>query len=524
MPLAQWIAEGRGHMELAALPANSRNPIDWIHIGKRNPEDEFTFEATPLRGPYNVYVTIYKKGLTTALAPKIPCRAEVNADTAPSKLICQVTRINVERALTARRNVASRGLLLTGTIFELKPGSAREEVPLSGALVSIKDYPEWKPVTTGSDGNFRFEGIPSGSELTLEVIATDYYRAVETVVTFNEDAYAPISLIPRSKTAVVTKQQKGKGIVFGRLFDPETHAPLANGTAEISFRSEPTLYFGSEARAMDVARDPFSIWIAKWFGAYIDRALRATDELGLFAMDNLSPSIRLVTRPGKLPQLVEILPDTAQYLEFARGTVKSLHLVVSDLLQKDPPDAKVKVVGLKKGQEADALGNVEIDGIDLSTGILSFEAEAEGYPPTRLDVPWNPMQPDRPRKFPLIEKEIIEDALRAAKSRAQVTVDRTRGMLAGLLEESFFPRGIDCVRSELVDMSGNKVDASHGPFPIHLGSSSSRQCITRDNPEYLYINLPEGRYRQRLVTADGRLLRAHIRYVARDGRLTMSLN
>lgn len=525
MPLLKWLGEGRGHIELNALPAGSRNPLDWIRIGKRNPEDEFSIELSRHRGRYRLYATIYKKDVTAPLVPRIPCAAEITADTSASKAICELNHERIESSLNARRNRASRGLVLTGTVFELRPGSAREEVPLPGARVSIPDFPEWKPVTTSSSGNFRFEGVPSNSELLISVEAEGYYRQVELVVTFTDDAYAAVSLVPRAKAAVVTKQQKGNGLIFGRLFDPETHAPDEGGTVSLSHRKEPPVYFGSLARAIDVARDPFSIWIAKFFGAFVDLTLRATSDLGLFAFDNLAPSFRLVSRPGRLPKLVEVLPDTAHYIEFGRAGLKTLKGTLIDLFHKDEAlDARVKVVGLKRFQSVDALGNFEIDNVDLPPGIISLEVDASGYPLTRHDVSWNPIQPDRPRHLPLIEKEIVDAAVLAARSRSRAPYHAERGLLVGWLEPTFFPKGVNCVRSELLDMKGNRMDESFGPYPIHMAKTGSRDCLTPDNPEFLYFNLPEGRYRQRLVTKDGRLLRAHVRYVAGDGRVTLSVN
>ena len=65
---------------------------------------------------------------------------------------------------------------------------------------------------------------------------------------------------------------------------------------------------------------------------------------------------------------------------------------------------------------------------------------------------------------------------------------------------------------ELLDDSGKKVDASHGPFPI-LGEHAPHEkdlCLTSQQPGFSFLNLRSGEYVLRWVNEAGAAYRIHV--------------
>ena len=168
-------------------------------------------------------------------------------------------------------------------------------------------FPEWGAFSTDSEGNVRIPKVPGRSELLVEASAPGYYPTYRTIPTFSTNVYVPIYLISKDKVDVITRyfsrspQQESRGIVMGRVFDPLSRSR-------------------KRMRLSTLPRKKGPIYI----GALPDPSLQATTDTGLFGFFNVVPTFRALSRPGKFPFLLNVRPNSAEYIEFGRGGKKNL--------------------------------------------------------------------------------------------------------------------------------------------------------------------------------------------------------
>ena len=289
---------------------------------------------------------------------------------------------------------------------------------------------------------------------------------------------------------------------MGRVFDPSNHrSPKEGETIDLSSRKKGPIYIG----------------------AFPDPSLKATTDTGLFGFFNVVPTFRALTRPGKFPFLLNVRPNSAQYVEFGRGGKRNLSGRLIDPFNSAIPAAQIGVVGNPQLQVlTDKSGAFTIPDLDLPPGTVTLEVKSESYPLTWYTLPWNTRERESTRSLFIMEKELIQES---AAWGAKLKLDDDKGSIVGGADASFFRKGPGCISVVLQDGEGKPLEPSVGPFPLAATGpqQSGPLCLTPRSPGFAYFNLPAGEYVLKWIAAGGETLRSHIVYVG-VGRVSVAVD
>lgn len=263
-----------------------------------------------------------------------------------------------------------------------------------------------------------------------------------------------------------------------------------------------------------------------YFGAvFPDMSKEATSDSGIFALFNLLPTMRAVYREtvGKLPYLLNVRKHSGYFVDLGRGALKTLRGQLFDTLNHLNPEAQVSWHRQKDGTifETDGYGRFEVKNVDISNDVVTLKVENEHYPTFLYPVPVDSRENLSDLKLFMMDKRRYEEVLQDLPGG----IAYGKGHVLGGAEASLFAQSPDCLRIELTDAEGVKVDSSHGPFP--WGGSTST-CFDQSNPRWAFKNL-YGQFTARWVDKKGRTVRSHVFIVDADpktgkGYATMVIN
>lgn len=504
------IERTRGHIELHLEPVDrkDRQSGDTRALEFSYPaQDEFEIDAHDIRGPHRLVARIYRpKELQPAAS--IPY-GEIVSPATKKRVRFRLTQRDFNRYVRYESNIPSRKVLVTASIFEGASGDYKKPARIPGAVVNVINYPEWGTFHADPEGNIRLPEVPTQNELLLRVSAEGYYDTHRVIPVFGGDTYGVIYLIPKEKVEAITKfftkseQDPEKGIVMGRVFDPVTRTPKSDEKLSLLFRKGRALY-------IDSLPDVF---------------LPATTKTGLFGFFNVASAVRSLLREGNpWAYLVNVRPRNAYYAEFGRGGLKSIVGHVKDYIQNSNPPATIRLAGKAEGEvKTDENGRFELDKLDAPSGVIALEVDSPKYPTTLHPIPFDMKEKDNGRNLFIFDKDYVDGN---AKEFAGQLPKPGFGTVMGGAEPALFAKHRGCVRVELLDSEGKRVDKAHGPFPWGAKPDDEKEslCLTKANPRYEFVNLkPEAEYSVRWLDPKGQAFRSHVFPVGMD-RVTVVIN
>lgn len=504
-PLQDWVDSQGGHVELRLHRSGSQDPQDTFFVEYRYPEREFTWDGRQVKGNYQLVANFFKPGQSVAVA-QVQYPTVLNDQSAKQMVVFHLKKNQVDDAIRSSGARHAGGVVLSGTVFEAASGDHQTAKTVSGAEIEVVGMPKWGTFKTDALGSFRIPYVNGHSEYLLSVKAAGYYSTRIVVPTFQTTGYVSINLISRDKVDTITRfftkrpQVPEKGIVMGRVFNPDTHAPQADQEVQLSGRNGRALYFG----------------------VFPDKTLPQTTSTGLFAFFNVEPQFRSVGKVGSSAyELLNVEPDQAYYIETGRSGRHSLKGTLTDPYGQSRVVGLVKVVGTPLQVETNELGEFEIEGIELSPGVLTLEVQAEGFPHSWHTVPWSARESTKRHRFYLSESDLLTEA----RSMAHVSEQAHKGTVLGGANSRFFENQTACVYVSLLDSAGRKVASDHGPFPLNYRQDNPAVplCLTRQNPGFSFYNLEPGQYLVKWRTQKGKVFRSHVIRVGAD-RATILVN
>lgn len=489
--VSNWLTVNKGHIELSLHPEESLNPQDTQIIHYDVSEEEFEFDSEGMQGRYSLVASLYTPKETLPVA-QVKYHKPIYTANYREHILFEINQRNFEKSL---RTQATRPLVLTLTVFKGAPGNYRKASPISNASIKVIGHPERGVLRSDAEGGARIQNIPSRSEFIIEVSAEGFYPTRQVVPVFNTNAYSAVYLLAKDEVESVTKfftkheQKASKSLLMGRVYNPVTRAPLKNEELTLSFRRGRAVYFN----------------------ALPDLSLKATTPTGLFGFYNIEPSFRAVERTGKHAALLPFLPGFGYFLELGRGGAKRINGRVMDPFLNQGVDARINLIGDENAAvETQENGTFAFPEIDLPPGIVTLEIHAEKYPTIWQTVPWSAREPERVRNLFMMDNEMLEESLKINR----VNQDRSRGMIVGGAEPTFFEQGSKCVNVQLLDTHGNTLSKEAGPYPI-AGAKNAHKgfCLTKEAPGFAFFNVPSGEYILKWINEKSIPLRTHILHV-----------
>ncbi|MFM8268906.1 MAG: hypothetical protein ACKN9V_01865 [Pseudomonadota bacterium] len=503
----EWLERAQGHVELKLHKMDSSDPQDMFFVDYQYPDVEFSWDGREVLGGYQLTASFFNSKQTGAVA-QVLYPNTLNSETAKRRVIFHIQKSDLENGI---RSIASRnqgGVVLSGTVFEANPADHKNEKTISAAEIEVVGYPQWGTFQTDAEGTFRIPNVTANSEFVINVKAAGYYPTQAVVPVFQTTGYVSVHLVAKDLVNTITgfftkrPQSEQKGLIFGRVYDPQTKVPQADQEMFLAGRSSSALYF-------NILPEP---------------GRRQTTDTGSFAYFNVDPAFRSLGKTGSsVAHLLQVKPGSAYYLESGRGGNHAFRGKLLDPYRKQMVPGLVKIVGASTQVETNDMGEFEISNVDLSPGVITFEVEAEGYPKSWHTLPWSSRDPRSTYIFYLPEKELVEEA---RVSVAKVTEIPNRGILLGGAESSFFGKNRKCVYVTLARTDGAAVSSEHGPYPLHhrvKNRTASSQCLSKESPGFGFYNLEPGEYLLRWQTSQGESLRSHVARVGSD-RVSILIN
>ncbi len=492
-----WLENAKGHIELYLHPIGSRNPSDTIYLSDYVfPANEFKIDTKELRGAFRLMAGFYGNGMTDPVA-QVPFRKTIDSSI-QEKIRFRITTSSLETGKTTERN-SPGGVTVVVTVFEGNTNGHQQSKPISNANVVVVGFPELGTFTTGPDGIARILGLPHRSEFPVSIGAPGYFSTQITVPTFDSKVeYSPVHLVPRDLVDTVTHyftrvpHSVSKGTILGRIYDPISRAPLQGEQVSLSGRRGKALYFG----------------------ALPDMSLTATTGIGIFGFMNVKPAHRFLRRDNKPPLVLQVRPDTAHFIEFARGGIGTLKGKVSDPFSNTWMSPKVSWVGYESlFTVPDSTGSFEFNNVDLPSGIVTLEAEAAGYHRTWFTIPWNLRQKESVRYLFMIEKDVMEESRKLAGAGF---VSKSGAIVGGATGNIF--KGKSCVIVKLFNSDGVEALSEKGPFAFTRALKNGESlCLTVQDPGFSFFNLKAGEYLLKWYNRGGRrVLRSRVVHVGED--------
>jgi len=505
-PTQRWLNTQKGHVEMRLVKVGSRDPQDQVFIDYEYPSREFHWDGREVKGQYQLVAQFFEPGKSVAVAEVV--YPEVITEVSARKMaVFHIEKTQVDEAIRAAKS-ENLAVALSGTIFEANTADPFNEKPLGGALVSVVGFPDWGTFSADTSGFFRIPKVTAQSEFTLSVSAAGFYPTQVTVPVSKTAGYVSIHLVPKPLVETVTQfftkrpQSSEKALIFGRLFDPIKRSPKEDLQASLVGRKGHALYFG----------------------ALPDPKLTRSTSTGAFAFFNVEPALRSVGREGTSAfQLFSAIPGHAYYVESGRAGQHTLKGQIIDPYQNRKVMGLVKVVGSQAQIETNALGEFEINSIEMPSGILTLEVEAEGYPLSWHTLSWNPQLSHQTQILYMPEADLLSES---RASIARVSETPQTGSVFGGAEKGFFENQNGCVLVTLEDEQGRSLSTEKGPYPLYSDSlfeSSRKLCLYSSRPGFAFYNLPPGQYILKWKTSKGTLLRSHIVRVGMD-RVSIVVN
>ncbi len=492
-----WLKARKGHVELYLNRVGSKDPQDAIYLLDYqfpNSGRSFEIDGTGIKGKYYLVAGIYVPDSAVPIA-QISYPRPISAENYREKIHLNIQKdAIVERPGRdeAQRNGVTVSLALT--LFDGAPANYRKPKTVKDGEITVVGFPELGKYKTDKEGNVRIGNVPAASELIIEAKAPGYFPTRHTVPIFSTVAYSPIYLVEKDKVEVVSHyftkrpQQIEKSMVMGRIYDIKTRTPLAGETLSLSQRKGSAVYFG----------------------ALPDISGNATLDTGLFGFYNVEPSIRAISRSSnRHSQLLNMEPGYGYFVEFGRGGSRNLLGQLVDPFSGRNIWGSVQLVGDSQEPEATTeIGKFKIPELDLSPGVVTLEAYAEGYPRTWFTIPWTSRETEKEKIFYMMERDLIrESAIRIARVRHE----KNTGVIVGGAHPAFFKKGRNRIGILLLNSKGQPVSEEHGPFslnqiPKHQGSF----VITPKSSGFTFFNLSPGEYILKMMDPSGRAFRAHV--------------
>ncbi len=513
-PLREEIESRKGHIELRIHPEHSRDPIDSIRLDDyQYPDEEFEIDVRLLKGTYRVIALIFVPGSQSAIA-RLVSEQTVSAEKYKEQVWFPLKWEKFLSELQAPV-VSTTSVGLTMSVFKWMSGNSDTKIPLTTAKARILGMPEYGLLSADTHGDIRIPRVPTASELLMEVQAPGFYPSYQIVPTFGTHVYHTTHLVERDMVGFLVSSflkatlKTGMGTLLGRTFDTESKQPLAGEQVSMWFRKGKALYFDTMP----------------------DTQFHATTKTGLFGFFNVMPAFRFLSRgESKPPYMVNVQPDSAQYVELGRGGKKSLRGRVRDPFAGTSPGAKIRLVGSQSSHyevETDRDGNFEIPDIDFPPGQVTLEVEAPGYRTALYNIPWSTREPEKVHDLFVIDKELL---VSSASMMGRTKLQRDKGHLIGGADPSLLAGKKGCVQIVLERMDGTRVGPENGPFPLLGGvtldyvKKGEPMCLTPGRQGFAFFNLVPGvNYILKWVSGTGRVFRGRVVQIGVD-RDTIAIN
>lgn len=508
-----------GHVELQLIPVSPKTEDQEHPVIRRfryPGTEKFEIPKGLIHGEHRLYARVYK-GDETFPKATIPYHSNVS-EFVRENVKFHLTKSEYDRYLNFESNVPTNERFLYVTVAKALEGNREEPERIKNARVRIVGYPDgennFRNLSDGdlNDGVYKLARVPSRSEFLIEVEADGYLRTDKVHATFGTDSKTTIYML--SKNTVEAARQWAtpglpldaeKAVVFGRVFDARVAGKtIAGERVSMEYRNGPTIYFGS---------------------VFPDMGARMTTESGIFAFFNLVPSVRAIYREtvGKMPILMSLRKHSGYLVDLGRGSFKNLRGQLFDTLNNLHPEALVSIHRQKDVAkiETNGTGGFEVRNVDVSNDVVMLKVENEHYPTFLYPIPVDTRANISGLNLFMLDQRRYDEVLQDLPGG----IISGKGHVLGGAEASLFSQSPDCLRIELTDLEGVKVDSSHGPFP--WGGSTST-CFDQNNPRWAFKNL-YGRYTARWVDKKGRTVRSHVFLVDADpstgkGYATMVIN
>lgn len=495
--MVSWLETNKGYIGLYLTKEGSRDPQDTIFLmDYQFPASGNTFELerTGLKGKYRLIAGVYIPTSTVPVA-EIPYSKSISSENFKEKIRLAVSKAALD--LTPSRIEANRSQVfvpLTVTLFDGAPSNYRSPKTIKSGEVSVVGIPELGKYSVDQDGNVRIPRVPVASEIVLEVSSPGYMPTRQVVPVFDSAAYSPIYLVQKDKVDVLTRyftkrpQQLEKSVLMGRAYDVESRSPLAGEKISLSYRKGPTVYFGA---LPDLNHD-------------------STLETGLFGFFNIESSIRSIGRgESKHSLLVDFQPGYGYFIEFGRGGSRDLLGSLIDPFNQQKVQGSIQLVGdLGEPLVTELDGKFKVENIDLPPGVITIEAQAEGYPITWFTVPWSVRESVRARSYYMMERELLKES---ASRIARVRHEKNTGVIVGGANTSLFNQNRQSFRVELLDKSGKVVPQEHGPYSLsQVPKGKNPYALTVKDPGFAFFNMSPGEYILKMSDDQGNIFRTHV--------------
>jgi hypothetical protein len=471
--MTDWLNTHKGHIELYLQPVGSHEPQDTVFLPYQYPAVEFQIETKIMSNSYWLYAGIYVPDVPTAVA-QIRYKKSISAADYKEIIPFTLRYSDLMQNLSFATNGAPSKVVLSITLFEGITGNSKHPKPIPGASVQIVGLPSWGIFTSDSDGNVRIPNAPANSELYLDIRANGYYNTQTIVPTSTTNFYRSLYLVSKETVNDITKyftknqQKEGRGVIIGRVFGDD-RAPEKDVEVSLSARRGKALY-------IDALPNIFA---------------NSTSATGLFGFFNVVPSFRSITTSvAQHSILLGVKPDSAQYVELGRGGKRNLVGQLMDPFEGQIPIAKVSLVGdSEKEIYTDEKGNFSIPNINFPPGVLSLDVEAESYPKIRYTIPWNTREPEKTRKFYMVQSDLIKESITAHQS-----ISRDKAIVVGGAEPNMFANGDRCILVTAKYTDGNALPPEKGPFPLVPldRPSNGPLCLTKDKPGFVFSGVDPG--------------------------------